>query len=168
MSNSLRPPGLQHTSLPCPSLSPGVCSDSCLLSQWRYLTISSSATSFSFGPQSFLASRSFPMSRLFASHGQSIGASASASVLPMNIQGWFPFRSSGLISLQSKRLSSLLQHHNLKASILRCLTIPFCPHISSCDIYHNVLYLCVIFLTKLWTWGSYCRHSINVEWNMNV
>ena len=75
------------------------------LSQWCYLTISSSATLFSFGLQSFLASRSFPVSRLFKSAGQRIGVSASASVLPMNIQGWFPFGMTGLISLQSKRLS---------------------------------------------------------------
>ena len=76
---------------PCPSLSPGVCSNSCPFSQWCYLTISSSAAPFSC-PQSFPASGSFPMSQLFPSDGPSIGASASASVFPMNIQGWFSFR----------------------------------------------------------------------------
>ena len=72
-----------------PSLSPGACSNSCPLSHWYYLTISSSATLFSFCLQSFPESGSFPMSQLFASGGQSIGASASVSVLPMNIQGWY-------------------------------------------------------------------------------
>jgi len=89
----------------CPPLSPGVCSVSCLLSQWCYLTISSSATHFSFCLQFFTASGSFPVSQLFASGSQSIGASASASVLPVNIQGWFPLGLTGLISLQSKGLS---------------------------------------------------------------
>ena len=83
-------------------------------------TISSSVSPFSSCPQSFPASGSFPMNRLLASGGQSIGASASHSVLPMTIQGWFPLRWTGWISLQSKgwTLKSLLQHHNLKASIL--------------------------------------------------
>ena len=95
-----------------------VCSDLCLLSQWCYLTISSSAAPFSFFLQSFPASGSFSVSRFSASGGQSIGASASASVHPMNIQDWFPLGLTGLSSLQSKGLSSLLQHHNSKASIL--------------------------------------------------
>ena len=86
--NSLRPHG-QHARLPCPSLSPGVCSNLCLLSRWCHPTISSSVTPFSSCLQSFPVSRSFPMSWLFASGGQSIGASA--SVLSMNIHCWFPF-----------------------------------------------------------------------------
>ena len=90
MSDSLWPHRLQHARLLYPPLSPRVCSDSCPLSLWCYLTISSSAAPFSFCPQSFLASGSFPMSRLLASGGQSIGASASASVFSMNIQDWFP------------------------------------------------------------------------------
>ena len=90
MSDSLRPHGVQHARLPCPSLSPGFCSNSCPLSQWCQPIISSSAAPFSSCPQSFPASRSCPMSRLFASSSQNIGASASISVLPMNIQGWFP------------------------------------------------------------------------------
>ena len=81
--------GLQQARLSCPPLSPGVCSNSCPLSQWCHPTISFSVAPFSSCPQSFSASGSFPMSQLFASGGQSIGASASASVLPMNIQGWF-------------------------------------------------------------------------------
>ena len=100
--NSLRPHGLKHDRLPCPSLSPRVCSDSCTWIQWCYLAISSSATHFSFCLQSFPASRSFPMSWLFAPRSQSTGTSA--SVLPMSIQGWFPLGWIGLISLQSKGL----------------------------------------------------------------
>ena len=89
MSDSLWPHGLQHGRLPCPSLFPRVCSNSCPLSQWCHPTISSSVTLFSSCPQSFLASGSFQTNQLFASGGQNIGASASASVLLMNIQGWF-------------------------------------------------------------------------------
>ena len=90
MSDSLRPHGLQHARLPYPSPTPRACSDSCPLSQWCYPTISSSVSPFSSCLQSFPASGSFPMSQFFASGGQSIGASASASVLSMNIQDWFP------------------------------------------------------------------------------
>ena len=90
MSNSLWHHGLQHAELPCPSLSLGVCSNSCLLCQRCYPTISSSVSSFSSYLQSFSAVGSFPMNQLFTSGGQSIGVSASASVLPMNIQDWFP------------------------------------------------------------------------------
>ena len=108
MSDSLWPNRLQHARLPCPSLSPRVCSYSCPLSQWYHPTILSSVAPFTPCPQSFPASGSFPMSQLFASGGQSIRASMSA--LPVNIQGWFPLGLTGLISLQSKGLSSLLQH----------------------------------------------------------
>ena len=101
MSNTLWPHGLQPPRLPCPSPSPRACSNSCPLNQWCYPTISSSVIPFSC-PQSFPASGSFPVSRLFALHGQSIGASTSASVLPMNIEGWFPLQLTGLISLQSR------------------------------------------------------------------
>ena len=111
ISDSLWPHGLQHARLLCPSLSPGACSNSRPLSSWRYLTILSSVNPFSFFIQSFPASGSFPMSCLFVSHGQRIGASASAVALPMNIQGWFPLGSTGLISLLSKGLKSLLQHY---------------------------------------------------------
>ena len=90
MPDSLWPHGLQHARLPCPSPSPGAWSNSCPLSQWYHPTISSSVIHFSSCLQSFPASRSFLMSQLFISGGQSIEASASASVLPMNIQDWFP------------------------------------------------------------------------------
>ena len=119
VSDSLRPHGLQHARLPCPSPTPRVCSKSCPLSQWCHPTISSSAIPFSSCLQSFPASGSFPMSRFFTSGGQSTGVSASASVLPVNIQDRFPLGMTGWISLQSKGLfKSLLQHHSSKASIL--------------------------------------------------
>ena len=102
--DSLQPQGLQHSRLPCPSSSPGACSNSCPLSWWCHSTISSSVAPFSSYPQSFPASGSFSMNRLFISSGQSTGASASASVLPVNIQDWFPLGLTGLI-LQSKGLS---------------------------------------------------------------
>ena len=108
LSNFLWPHGLHHTRLHCPSLSPGVRANSCPLSQWCHPTISSSVACFSFCPQSFPASVSFPMCWLFASDGQSIGASASPSVFLMNIQSWYPLGLTYLISLQSKGLSSVL------------------------------------------------------------
>ena len=98
VSDSLRPHGLQHTRPPCPSPTPGVHSNSCLLSQWWHPTIFPSVVPLSSCLQSFPASGSFPMSQLFASGVQSIGASA--SVLPVNIQGWFPLGLTGLITLQ--------------------------------------------------------------------
>ena len=100
MSDSLRSHEQWHTRLTCPSLSPRICSNSGPLSQWCDPTISSSVTHFSSCPQSFPASRSFPMSWLFASGGQSTGASV--SVLPINIQYWCPLGWTGLISLQSR------------------------------------------------------------------
>ena len=118
MSNSLRPQGLQHAKLPCPSPTPRACSNSCPSSRQCHPTISSSVIPFSH-LQSFPASASFPVSQFFESGGQSIGASVSLSALPMNIQDWFPLGLTGLISLQSKGLSSLLQHHSSKASILQ-------------------------------------------------
>ena len=90
MSESLQPHGLWHARLPCPSPTPRAFSNSCPSSQWCHLTISSSVIPFSSCLQSFLASGSFPMSLLFASGGQSVGASTSALILPMNIQDWFP------------------------------------------------------------------------------
>ena len=108
MSDSFWPHGLQHAWLLCPPLTPKVCSNSCPLSQWCYLIISSSVGFFPFCVQSFPASGSFPLCWLFASGGQSIGASG--SVLPMNIQGWFPLAWTGLISLQSMGLSSVFSN----------------------------------------------------------
>ena len=101
MSNSSRPHELQHSRLPCPSPSPRVCSNSCPLSQWHHPTTLSSVVPFSY-LQSFPASGSFLMSRLFISGGQSMGALASTSILPVIIQHWFPLGLTGLISLQSR------------------------------------------------------------------
>ena len=95
---------------PCPSSTPGVYSNSCPLSRWCHPTISSSLVPFSSCRQSFPASRSFPMSQFFTSGGQSIGVSASTSVLPMNTQDWFPLGSTGWISLQSKGLPRVVSN----------------------------------------------------------
>ena len=109
-SNSLQPQGLQCTRLPCPSPPPRAYSNSCPLTPWCHPTISSSDDPFSSCPQSFPASGSFPMSWLFTSGGQNIGASASASILPKNIQGWFPLGLTGLISMPSKGLSRVFSN----------------------------------------------------------
>ena len=119
VSDSLRPHEPQHTRLPCPSPTPGVYPNPCPLSRWCHPTISSSVVPFSSYPQSFPASGSFQMSQLFASRGQSIWVSATTSVLPMHIQDWSPLGWTGWTSLQSKGLSSLLQHHSSKASIFQ-------------------------------------------------
>ena len=105
VSDSLRPHWLQHTRLPCPSPTLRVHSNSCPSSRWCHPAISSSVIPFSSCPQSLPASESFPMYQLFAWGGQSIGVSASASVLPMNTQDWSPLGWTGWISLQSKGLS---------------------------------------------------------------
>ena len=110
MSDSLRPHGLQCNRPHCPSPIPRVYSNSGPSSQWCHTTISSSVVPFSSCPQSFPASESFPLSQFFASGGQSTGASASASVLPMNIQDWFPLGLTGLVSLQSKGLSRVFSN----------------------------------------------------------
>ena len=110
VSDSFQPHGLQHTRIPCPSPSPGTCSNSCPLNWWCHPTISSSVIPFSSCIQSFPASGSFLMSQFFASGGQSIGASASASVLPMNIQDWFPLRWTVWNSLQSKGFSRVFSN----------------------------------------------------------
>ena len=106
----LQPHGLQHARPPCPSSTPGVYSNSYPLGRWCHPTISSSVVLFSSRLQSFPASGSFPMSQLFTSGGRSIGVSASASVLPMNIQDWFPLGWTGWISLQSKGLSRVFSN----------------------------------------------------------
>ena len=110
MSDSLQPHGLQHTRLPCPTPTPGACPNSCASTRWCHPTISSSVFPFSSCLQSFPTSGSFQMSQFFASGGQSIGVSASESVLPMNIQDWFPLELTGWISLQSKELSRVFSN----------------------------------------------------------
>ena len=138
MSNALWLHGLQQARFPCPSLSPGVSSHLCPLSWWCYLTISSSATLFSFGLQSFPESRSFPVSQLFTSGGQSIGVSVSASVLPMNIQGLFPLGLTGLISLQSKGLSRVFSNTTVQKHQFSGFSLLFGPTFTSvCDYWKN-------------------------------
>ena len=110
ISDSLWPRALQHTRLPCPSPTPKAYSNSCPLTRGCHPTVSSSVIPFSSCLQSFPASGSFPMSYFFASGGQSIGVSASASVLPKNIQDWFPLGWTGWISLQSKGLSRVFSN----------------------------------------------------------
>ena len=110
VSDSLWPHGLQHARSPCPLPSTEACSNLCALSRWCYPTISSSVVPFSSHLQSFPASGSFLMSQLFTWGGQSIGASASASVLPMNIQDLFPLRLTGQVSLPSKGLSRVFSN----------------------------------------------------------
>ena len=121
MSNSLQPHGLKHARPPCPSPIPRECSNSCPSSRWCHPTILSSVNPFSSCLQSFPASGSSPMTQFFTSGGQSIGVSVSASVFPMNILDWFPFRIDwfDLLAVQGT-LKTLLQHHNSQVSILQC------------------------------------------------
>ena len=121
-SSSFSPHGLQHARLLCPSLSSRACSNSCPSSPWYHATISSSVLLFSSSLQSSPASGSFPVSQFFPSDGQSIGASASTSVLPLNIQDWFPLGWMDWLDRLAVQgtLMSLLQHHSSKASILWC------------------------------------------------
>ena len=135
MSNSLRPHGLQHVWLPCPSTTPGAYSNSCPSSWWCHPTISSSVTPFSSCLQSFPASGSFPMSQFFASGGQSIGVSASASVLPVNSQSWFPLGLTGLIALLSKRLSRVFS----STTVQRHQFFSAQPFLLSCSHIHTWL-----------------------------
>ena len=125
VSDSLQPHGVQHARLPCPALSPEVYSNSCPLSRWCHPTISSSVTLFPSCPQSFPASRSFPVGCLFTSGGESIGASA--SVPPMNVQGWFPLGLTALIIFLSKghwRVFSSTTFENTNPSALSLLYGP--------------------------------------------
>ena len=140
VSDSLQPHGLQHARLPCPSPNPGVYSNSCPLSRWCHPTISCSVVPFSSRLQSFPSLGSLQMSQFFASGGQSIGVSASASVLAMHIQDWFPLGLTGWIFLRSKGLSSLLQHHSSKTSILRhsaFFVVQLSPSLHDCWTNHS-------------------------------
>ena len=134
VSDSLRPHGLQHARPPCPSPTPRVYSNSCPLSQWCHPTISSSVVPFSSCLQSFPALGSFQMSQFFRSVGQSIGVSATASVLPMNIQGWFPLGWTGWISLQSKGLSRVFSNTTVQKHPL-VLSFPYSPTLTSIHDY---------------------------------
>ena len=143
MFDSLCPHGLQYARLPCPSLSPRVCSNSCPLSQWCHPTISSSAACF------YSCSNLSQHQGLFkwvswpASGGQSIGASTSASVLPMNIQGWFPLGLTGLIFLLSKELSRVFSSTKFKNNSSSALSLLYVPTLTTIHDYsknHNFDY----------------------------
>ena len=153
MSNSLWPHGLQYTRLPYPSLSPRVCSNSCPLSRRCHPTILSSVAPVSSCPQSFPASGSFPVSQLFSSGGQSIRASASASVLPMNTQGWFPLGLTDLISLLSKGFSRVFSSTTIQKHQFFCTKPSLQPssHITLPDSYD---FMAVHFYTNnIWAWS---------------
>ena len=146
MSDSLWPHGLQHARLPCPSPTPGACPNSCPSSQWYHPTTLSSVVPFSSCLQSFPASGSFLMSQFFASGGQIIGASALASVLPMNIEDWFPLGLTSLICLQSKGLSRVFS----STTIWKHLNLLYGPTLTSVHDYcknHSFDYT-DIFLAK--------------------
>ena len=135
MSNSLWSHELQHARPPCPLPTPRACSKSCPLS-WRcHPTISSSVIPFSSCLQSFPASGSFSMNQFFASGGQSIGVSASASVLPMNIQNWYPLGLTGWISLQSKRLSRVFSNTTFQKYQFLALSFLYSPTLTSIHDY---------------------------------
>ena len=125
VSDSLWPHEPQHARPPCPSPTPGIYSNSCPLSWWCHPTISSSVIPFSSCPQSFPASGSFQMSQLFTSSGQSIGVSASTSVLPVNTQDWSPLGWTGWIASQSKGLSRVLSNTTVQKHQFFCTQLPF-------------------------------------------
>ena len=151
VSDSFRPHEPQHALPPCPSPTPGVYPNSCPLSRWCHSTISSSVGPFSSCPQSLPASGSFQMSQPFASVSQSIGVSASASVLPMNIQDWFPLGWTSWISLQSKRLSRAFSNTTVQKHQF------FSTQLSSQSISH--IHIDSFFLVL---WGTDFRYPLLV------
>ena len=148
MSNSLRPHGLQHVRLTCPSLTPGAYSNSCPSSRWCHPTVSSSVIPISC-LQPFPASGSFPMSWLFASGGQSVGTSASTSVLPMNIQDWFPLGLTGRTLLQSKGLSWVFAN----------TTVQECQFFSTQPSLWSSSHILTLLVTKHQINGSHSKHA---------
>ena len=152
MFNSLLPYGLQHARLPCPSVSFRVCSNSCLLSQWYHPIISSSVAPFSSCPQSPPASGAFPMSQHFPSGGQSIGASASASVLQTNIRDWFPLGLTGLISLLSKGPSRVFSSTTVQGINCLALSLLYGPTLTSVHGY----------------WKNHSFDCMNLWWQSDV
>ena len=132
MCDSLQSLGLQHTRPPCPSPTPGIYSNSCPLSQWFYPNV---CCPFSSCPLSFPVSGSFQMSQIFTSHGQSIGFSASASALSMNIQNWFPLGWTGWISLKSKGLSRVFSNTTVQKHQLFGTQLFYSPTLKSIHDY---------------------------------
>ena len=151
MSDSLWPHESQHARPPCPSPTPRVYPNSCPLSRWCHPTISSSVVPFSSCLQPFSASKSFQMSQLFASDGQSIGVSASTSILSMNIQDWFPLGWTGWILAVQGTLKSLLQHHSSKASILW----------RSALLSNSHIHLWLLEKPKLWLDGLHWQSNVS-------
>jgi len=135
VSDSLQPHEPQHTRPPCPSPTPWVHPNPCPLSWWCYPTISSSVVPFSSCPQSFPASGSFPTSQLFVSGGQTIGFSASTSVLPKNTQDWSPLGWTGWISLQSKRLSRVFSNTTVQKHQFSAFSFLYTPTLTSTHDY---------------------------------
>ena len=153
MSDSLRPHGLQHARLPCPSPTPQAYSNSCPSCCWCHPTISSSVVPFSSHLQSFPASGSFQMSPFFPSGGQRVGVSASAPVLPMNIQDWFPLGWTGWIFLQSWPQSRMQ-----KLAILFSLALPHSKWLVAFKGFCLVWFFCFVFVFVFCFWPS-CMHS---------
>ena len=152
VSNFLPPHELKHTWLSCPSPTPEDDSNSCPLSQWYHPTISPSVVPFSSFPQSFPASGSFQMSQLFTSGSQSIGVSASSSVLPMDIQDWFPLRLTGLIASQSEGLSRVFSKPQFKSINSLVLSFLYGPILTSIHDY----------------WKNCCFDQRDFCWQSNV
>ena len=153
MSDSLWPHGLQHARTPCPSPIPRVYSNSCPLSQWCHPTISSSSViPFSSCLQSFPASGSYPMSQFFASGGQSIAVSASLSVLPMNIQDWFPLGWTGWISLLSKDTQECSPTSQFKRISSSALIFLYSPTLTSIHDY----------------WKNHSFDCMALSWQSNI
>ena len=173
MSDSLWPHGLQHSRLPCPSTTPGACSNSSPWSRWCHPTISSSVVPFSSRLQSFPASGSFPRSQFFTSGGQSIRTSASASVLNINIQDWFPLGLTGWLSLQSKGLSRVfskttVQKHQFFEILYKALSFLYSPYIiltSIHDYWKNTVLTRWIFVGKVISqlFNMLCRNITFLE-----
>ena len=139
VSNSLWPHEPQHAKFPCPSPAPRVYPNSCPLSQWCHPTISSSVIPFSSRLQSFPASGSFQMSQFFTSGGQTMGLSASASVLPMNIQDWFPLGKNVWISLQSKGFSRVFSNTTVQKHVFFGNCFLYSPTLTSIRDYGPLL-----------------------------
>ena len=152
VSNSLWLHGLQHNRFPCPSPCPGACSNSCPLSRWCHPAISSSVVPFSSCLQSFPAAGSFLISQHFKSGGQSIGVSALASVLPMNIQGWFLLGLTGLISLQSKGLARVFSNTTVQNINSLAFSLLYHPPLTSIHDY----------------WKNHSFDYVDLCWQSNV
>ena len=159
MSDSLWPHGLYHTRIPCPSPSPGVCSNSCPLSQQCHPTVSFSVTHLFSCPQSFPKSGSFPMSWLFTSGGSSIGISPSASVLPMNIQGWLPLGLIGWISCCPRDSQESSPAPQLKSINSLVFSLPYGPTLTSMHDYwkkHSFDYTDLLLAKCCLCFSIYC------------